>query len=463
MFPFQADPADPVSVPRAREAGLVEKLLWVFLLSFALDYRSSVAREGGGGTGLDQLLFLGLCVSSSCAILWLGRRFLTTRPGAWLLGFWALFLAYMMANSVLQGVNPGRSLRVALPLVFCFFGMANAHVAGCMGIRPAAIVRPVLVAACANIVWRIVHGFLFKEASLETVRLEVQSPANNWLAAWIGCAILLRGRFRWSLIAACGVLFAGIFITVTRSLIFPVMASALASGACWLLGRRWRLFGWSALPGRLLPVGAALALVAFALGAAAVFEPVMIERWNERLFHNASAQNLASDISYLTRKAEADAIWTILKEDPVHFVHGKGFGCSYYWDPAYLPEIWKVLPKKETEVDDIWFAGHSVWTYGLLSGGVIALGCYLALFGITAGWSLRAARANASDPGPDQWLAFLPFVATCCLISETLTANPFQERLTGILFGVMAGLSQAFMVRASWIHASARSHSQHES
>ena len=44
---------------------------------------------------------------------------------------------------MLQGVAPGRSLRVALPLAFCFLGMANAHIAGCMGIRDTAEQRPV--------------------------------------------------------------------------------------------------------------------------------------------------------------------------------------------------------------------------------------------------------------------------------------------------------------------------------
>ncbi len=431
----------------------MERLLWVFLMSFALDYRASAERSGAG---LDQLLFLGLCLTSSLAILWLGGRFLTVRPGTWLLGFWGLFLVFMLGNSLLQGVPIGRSIRVALPLVFCFLGIANAHIAGCMGIRPSRIVAPVFTAACINVVWRIVYGFAFQDASLETVRFEVQSPAVGWLAAWTGCAILLRGRFRWDLIIACGVIFAGIFITVTRSLAFPVVASAAAAGTCFLLGMWWRLFEWSSLWKRLLPVAAIAALAAFALGAIALVEPIMIERWNERLFHNAYAQNLGSDISYLTRKAEADAIWDILSEEPVHFIHGRGIGSSYYWDAAYLPEIQLVIPEEDATVDDIWFAGHSVWTYGLLSGGVIALISYLVLFAATGAFSLTAARANSSDPGPDQWLAFLPFVATCCLISETFTANPFQERLTGILFGMMVGLSQAFIIRASWIHTTAR-------
>lgn len=443
-------------IPRSREAGLVDGLLWLFMMSFALDYRASADRASGAGAGLDQLVFLGLCVSSSLAVLWLGRRFLTVRPGAWLLGFWALFLAFMMGNSLLQGVPAGRSIRVALPLVFCFFGMANAHIAGCMGIRPARIVAPVFAAASINVIWRIVYGFAFQDASLETVRFEVQSPAVSWLAAWIGCAILLRGRFRWDLIIACAALFTGIFITVTRSLIFPVLASAVATGLCFALAVWWRQLDWSCLWKRLLPVAAVTVLAAFALGTFALVEPIMIERWNERLFHNAYAQNLGSDISFLTRKAEADAMWNILNKEPIHFLHGKGIGSSYYWDAAYMPEIWMVIPEEDAPVDDIWFAGHSVWTYGLLSGGVIAVVSYLVLFGATGTFSLIAARANSSDPGPDQWLAFLPFVATCCLISETLTANPFQERLTGILFGMMAGLSQAFIVRASWIHTTAR-------
>lgn len=443
------DPPDPVNPQMARHAVWVERLLWMFIMSFAFDYRADMARDGAG---IDQLLFLASCVASTAGIVILGWRQLTVRPGAWLIAFWGLFIAFMMANAILQGVQVGRSFRVILPLVFCLFGLVNAHIAGCMGIRPSRIIRPLFIAACVNIVWRIFHGFVFNQASVETVRFEVQSPATNWISAWIACAILLRGRFHWSLLVACAVLFIGIAITVSRSLIFPVVVGGMAASFCFALGVKWGMFAWSSLGKRLLPVGAAILLVAFAIGAVAVFQPVMIERWNERLFHNASDRNLTADISYLTRKAEADAIWNILTKDPVHFIHGRGIGTSYYWDSAYLPEIWLVIPKSEGEFDEIWFAGHSIWTYGLLSGGIIALAAYLILFGGTVTSALLSARANASDPGPDQWLAFLPFVATCCLLSESFTSNPFQERLSGIIYGLMAGLPQIFMVRASWIH-----------
>lgn len=447
---------DPVAVPVAPEAVWVERLLWLFLAAFALDYRADMARQGSGGAGLDQLLFLGAAGFSTAGIAWLGRRHLLVRPGAWFLILWSGFLVFLLGNALLQGVAPGRSLRIILPFGLCLAGMMNAHVAGCLGLRPSRIVAPVFAAACVNVVWRIVHGFLFKEISVETVRVEVQSPANNWIAAWIGCTLLLRPRFHWTLPLACAVLFTGIFITVTRSLLFPVMASALASFVCFALSCRWGVQSAAELPRRMLPVGLAVSLVLGCIGIAAVSQPALLERWNERLFHHAADRNTTADISYLTRRAEADAIWKILDENPIRFIHGKGIGASYYWDPAYMPEIHLVFPPDLEVGHDVWFAGHSTWTYALFSGGAIGLLAHIALIVGVMAASLHAARSNATHPGPDQWLAFLPFVAACCLLSETLTSNPFDERLAGIIFGMMAGLPQSFLVRASWIHAGLR-------
>ncbi len=445
---------DPVRVPQSPRVIWVERLLWVFIMSFALDYRGLDDRAGGAGPGLDQLLFLALSLFSTLGILALGWRHLLVRPGAWFIAGWGGFLAFMLGNSFLQGVDPSRSLRIILPFLLSLAAMMNVQIASCMGLRPSKIIAPILIAACTNVIWRIAQGFLFKGVTLETARIEVQSAANHWIAAFIGCALLLRKRFHWTILLATGVLLTGIMITITRSLLFPIMASALGSGLCFLLGTKWRAFHLREAPKRLSPVIMIGVLAVLAIGVIAITEPVLIERWNERLFHHSSDRNTTKDISWLTREAEASAIFTILNKDPLHYIYGHGIGASYHWDPHYMPEIYLVYPRDVVLGDDVWFAGHSVWTYAIFSGGIIALIATIALvFGNMAS-SLHCAYANASNPGPDYWIAFLPFVAALCFLSQSLTSNPFDERLASIFIGLMVGLPQSFIVRASWIHSS---------
>ena len=445
---------DPVHVPRAPQAVWVERLLWVFALSFALDYRAATNRADAGGMGLDQLVFVALACLSTMGIVLLGWRTLLTRPGVWLIGGWGMFLVFMLFNAFAQGVDPGRSLRVIFPLFLNFAGMINAHIAGSVGIRPSRIVTPIALAACTNVVWRIFHGFAFKGVSLDTARVEVLSSANNWIAAFIGASLLLRRPLRASVFIAGAILFGGIIVTVTRALLFPVAMSALTSSLCLFLLVKWRGLGTTEALKRYLPSfaigGGAVAAIVLVL----VVHPALIERWNERLFHHASDRNIATDISWLTREAEASAIFKILSEEPIHYVFGKGIGNTYYWDQDYAPEFYLVYPEGEELGTEVWFAGHSIWTYSLFSGGLIGLATYIALFSYIAVSSLRAARANASEPGPDIWIAFLPFIAVCCLLSESMTSNPLDERLASLICGLMAGLPQAFFVRASWIHAS---------
>ena len=447
--------ADPVQVPQATQAVWVERLLWVFALSFALDYRAATSRADAGGMGLDQLFFVALACASTMGILLLGWRTLLTRPGVWLIGGWGAFLGFMLMNAFAQGVDPGRSLRVIFPLFLNFAGMINAHIAGCLGVRPGRIVGPIAIAACTNVVWRIFHGFAFKGVTLDTARVEVLSSANNWIAAFIGASLLLRRPLHASVFVAGAILFGGIIVTVTRALLFPVAMSALTSSICLFLLVKWRAVSLPDALKRYLP--------SFAIGGAAIaaillvvaIQPVLIERWNERLFHHASDRNIAKDISWLTREAEASAIFQILSEEPVHYIFGKGIGNTYYWDQHYVPEFYLVYPEGEDLGTEVWYAGHSIWTYSLFSGGLIGLCTYLSLFTYIVISSLRAARANASEPGPDIWMAFLPFIAVCCLLSESMTSNPLDERLASLICGLMAGLPQAFFVRASWIHAAA--------
>ena len=356
----------------------------------------------------------------------------------------------MLGNAVAQGVPMGRFVRTGLPFFLSFAAMLNSHVAAGSGVRLAHLAAPVFVTAMINIVWRMFYGLTFTSSTLATARAEILSPALSWSAAFIGCAVLLRGKFHWTLLLAAVGLFTAMLLSITRSLLFPMAASAFACSLFFAFGLRWGAFHFTDLFKRVGPIliagTGALVLV---VGLFVAF-PQALDRWQERLFSPTSDRNMASDPSLLTREAEAKAIFDILDRDPVHYLNGKGVGASFYWDDAYFPELYQVYDPDDLEEmsSNIWYAGHSIWTYSLFSGGFIAVTAFIGLFVGAIAYSISSAAANAISPGPDYWLLFLPAVASVCILSESATSNPFDERLLGMIFGATFSFSQAGFIRA---------------
>ena len=450
-----ADGPDPVTLPPTWQAPWLKALFWVFMLSFAFDYK---AEEPSSISSLIQYGFLGIAASVTGLMLLIGAPFLTVRPGAWLLAIWGVFLVYTAGNALLQGVPPLHFLKTGLPFYLSFAAMLNAHVAVCSGVRLAHLATPIFVTAVINIIWRIVYGLAFTSSTLETARAEILSPALSWSAAFIGCSILLRGKFHWTMLLAAGALFTAMLLSITRSLLFPIAASAFATSLFFVFGLQWGAFRIQDLFKRIWPifvVGGVATI--FVVGLFLAF-PHTLVRWEERLFNPTSDRNMASDPSLLTRQAEAKAIFDILDREPLHYVNGKGVGASFYWDDDYFPELYQVYEKDELEEisSDIWYAGHSIWTYSLFSGGFIALVSFIGLFVATIAFSLFSAAANARLPGPDYWLLFLPAVAAICILSESATSNPFDERLLGMIFGATFGFCQAGYVRAHYLRNAGR-------
>ncbi|MDP0492487.1 MAG: hypothetical protein Q7Q71_15680 [Verrucomicrobiota bacterium JB023] len=446
---YLADGKDPALPRPERLGGVLLFFFWLFMMSFAFDYRV----RDGSGTSIFQYAFLaGGFFSTGCLVL-IGFRYLPSKPGGWIMIGWFLFLAYYLGNSFLQGVPLSRSLRTGLPFVLSFFAMLNSHIVASSGVRVAHLAAPILTTVVINIGWRMFHGFAFGEVDVTTVRAEILSPGLNWSAAFIGVCILLRSRFHWTMLLVAFLLFTAMLLSVTRALLFPMAASAVGTFICYFFGMSQGAFLLRDLPRKLSPIlVATVASLVIIVGLFLAF-PTVALRWQERLFSPTSDRNMASDPSLLTRQAEAKAIFDLLDESPVHYINGYGVGASFYWDDDYFPELYQVLDAEELEEtsSDIWYAGHSIWTYSMFSGGFIALASFIGLFVTAVAFSLSSAAANAANPGPDHWLLYLPVVATFCLLSESATSNPFDERLLGIIFGATFSLSQAGFYRATWM------------
>ncbi|MEM8953156.1 MAG: hypothetical protein AAGD22_03300 [Verrucomicrobiota bacterium] len=419
----------------------IHLFLWVFALSFAFDFR------GESGGSVVQMGFLGIALAAGGIVVALGYRYLNVRPGAWLIVTWWSFLIFSLIVSLLSGVAMGHYARVIIPFVLCGLGIAVAHIGACSGLAMTQIVTPILISLVINVVWRAVYGFAFLGATLETVRVEILSPGINWLTAFIACAVLFRKGIGLRALLIGGLVFTILFVSVTRGPLLAMAVAGLTGFGCLVLAVLWRLIplAWAGRKVITLSVFGAFLL---ALGAVVVVsQPEIHERWVDRLFNQAGGVT-SKDVSWLTREAEAKAMIDILKEAPTTFVYGQGVGADYYWDPAYYPELYLVYPADFDFSGSLWFAGHSVWTYALFSGGVLGLLFHVALFGGVMVFCLRSVYVNRMLPGFRLDYAFLPFVATWCLLSESATSNPFDERLAGLVFGMMAGLPQVLFLRA---------------
>jgi hypothetical protein len=233
--------------------------------------------------------------------------------------------------------------------------------------------------------------------------------------------------------------------------------SFITAGFCLAVAMLWKLYDLRFPIRKVMPlVGLGFAMILVIAGVA-VAQPNLADRWYQRMFDNRGEGGATTeDLSSLMRKAEAKSMWDILAEEPHRFVYGKGLGASYYWDESYYPELFLVYPNDRHQFpDEIYSAGHSIWTYTLFSTGFVGVGVVLLAFFAPMVLSLRAAkRISGTVMGPRAWdsfLVFLPFVAIWVTLSESITRNPFDERFTGVLFGFMMALPQFFFNRAYFL------------
>lgn len=460
MFPFASGSASQSELD-ATPAPSLKWLRWCLvglLFSFAFDYKAPDLAFDSVETGgsVFQFAFLGLALASSGLAVLIGWRSLLVRPGAYLLIFWWGFIAFLLAVALLSGNEPGRILRLLVTPLLLALGLTVTHLAACAGMRPGEAVRWFLAAALVSVVWSLFFGIFGHGLALSEVRMEILSPAIRFLFAWVGCSLLLRRNFTWWTLVILAVPMIPTVLSVTRSLAFPILASALGAGFCLLLGMMWRLYPPSHPWRKLGPlaIGAGGGIAAIVLLALAL--PEVTERWSDRLFNNSGGGATTEDLSALMRKAEAKSMVDILSDEPITFLYGKGLGASYYWDESFFPELFQVYPEDRHQfADDIYTAGHSIWTYTLFSSGIIGILITIGMFLAVMGFCLWAAWTNAQTVmgrwAMDAHLLFLPFVAMLCTLSESITRNPFDERMTGVMFGFMAALPQFFFNRAHYL------------
>lgn len=435
-------------------------LFAIFLFSFVFDYRSPDIGFGATTTGgsFAQYIFLAAAMGAGGLLSLLGCRHLFVRPGVYLVLLWWGYTIASMGVSFAWGNEMGRVLRLAIPMLLVGFGLNATLICAAVGMRPGEAVRWFLFAGLVNVGWRFFFGATQTGIPLSEVRMEVLSPSMGFLFAWVGCAFLLRRKFTWWSILIFGLPLAVAAISITRSLALPITVSFLMAGGCLVLGIIWKMYDLTFPLKKIGPLAAMGIAMVFLLLGVALVQPNLADRWYQRMFDNRGEGGATTeDLSSLMRKAEAVSMWKILEEEPHSFIYGRGLGASYYWDESYFPELFLVYPDDRHQFpDEIYTAGHSIWTYTLFATGFVGIGLTLLSFFIPMGLSLHSAwLVSKTVMGPRAWdsfLAFLPFVVMWAVLSESITRNPFDERFTGVLFGFMMALPQFFYNRACFLN-----------
>ncbi|MEC5129268.1 hypothetical protein VSU19_21080 [Verrucomicrobiales bacterium BCK34] len=436
------------------------RILFVgFLFSFVFDYKSPDLGFGDAATGgsIFQYAFLGLAMLTGGLATVLGAKGLLVRPGVYMVLFWWGYVVMALAVAFFWGNETGRILRLAIPLILVGFAINTTLIVAANGMRPGEVVRWFLFAGLVNVTWRFFFGALFSGIPLSSIRMEVLSPSMRFLFAWVGCAFLLRRKFTWWSLVIFGLPLAVAAISITRSMALPIVVSFITAGFCLVLAMMWKMYDLSFPLKKIGPLIAMGFAMIFVIVGVALAQPNLVDRWTQRLTDNKGESGaVTEDLSTLMRKAEAKSMWDILAKEPHSFIYGRGLGASYYWDESYFPELFLVYPADRHQFpDEIYSAGHSIWTYTLFSTGWIGVGFTLFAFFIPMGMSLHSAYLNSKTVmGPRAWdsfLIFLPFVAMWATLSESITRNPFDERFTGVLFGFMIALPQFFYNRAVYL------------
>ncbi|MEZ5432640.1 MAG: hypothetical protein R3F31_16000 [Verrucomicrobiales bacterium] len=151
-------------------------------------------------------------------------------------------------------------------------------------------------------------------------------------------------------------------------------------------------------------------------------------------------------MSVLMRKAEAEAMFQSLSERSGSWIWGRGYGAPFYWDDDYLAELFLVYPDRENFPEEIYTAGHNLWTYTTFASGIIGLLCLITFVVSPSINALRGVRLlSRLTPGgqiPDLHIVCFPAIAMWTLVATSILENPFDFRLTGSFTGIVAAIPQ---------------------
>ncbi len=412
-----------------------EASVLLFVGAFAFDFRG---QEGGS---LIQYVYAAVAVLFGILAIALGN-WNRTRALMGLLYGTILAISIGTISAIVFFAPVERWIRVVLPFVLftmgIWIGAGSARETGSL----LRVLRVMFALAIVSQVFRLWFANVVAGIGITEARYQILSPVVLFPIAY-GVARLFYGR-SFPIISLLGMFFCigAVLLSITRS--FLISLVALLAFSTWMY---WKtaVISKGASQGILFkrPIISALVVVGFIASMAqiaVVLRPEMIASWSSRLFE-ARVQTTGIDYTYLTRVAELKGIVGILADEPASFLIGRGFGSTYQFDMSYADDLRDIAPHIMELFVPTWYASHNVFTYALFFGGIYALWwqiwIYLRFLQYAKGCYMRIIEESDYRVRSAIFATALFCILT---ISQSITSNPFGERLSAAYFGLCAGM-----------------------
>lgn len=427
-------PPFAAQLPSTTSPGL---LLPVFLFPFAFcfDFRGA---EGGtiaqvAMAAVAASLFLGI------VIIWPINGI--TRLAKHTIALSGVAILVGLGSAFLQDVRFEQALRVSIPFALFFAGLwTGAAIAKSKSAYRCAMMAMV-ISAMGSLCFRYFYATDVAEMAMEDMRYQILSPANSTLLAYV-CATFCFMRVWNPFVALVACALVGVIaISLTRSYLLTVAVAFLAVIAMLYL------FSWRSVAHRHFitwRLRAGFLLIIASVGGAFfadVIRPGVWDAWYFRLFEHRSGLS-GHDFTLITRVAEARGIWEEVSHSVGTFLFGRGFGGEYYWSVEYLDELRAIYGSTSSKAfQSMWHTGHSAFTYALFFGGVIGLVWQIWIF-VAPMRRMAVLRTWLRGTSDGQVLQAVMFNALSVVLylSQSITANPFGERISAQFLGLSIGM-----------------------
>lgn len=403
----------------------------LFLFAFVLDFRG----EQPGGQAI-QYVYAGIALTAAYLVVILGGvagKLASLRTATLWFSIYALVASF---SSYFYEIDLAIYLRVAAPFLLMLSAMLVVNVAIKYGLEAEWFYRMMIWAGFVSTVWTIRYALVERNIGLSEMRYQILSPAIPFLfAAGLSGILVSKTVKLLSLLALVLSLTLGV-LSITRSLILMYLLSTATALAMIFWLRRSSPVESIAVTRRMVLIAA---VVVVAMIGSFIARPALLETWVHRFLWYRTSE-FGGDPTAYTRIAEWRGMWEAMRDEPLTWIWGRGWGGGYFWSAHYYAEL-RAYAEEIRFTSPMWLSGHSVWVYIAFSGGSVGLAAFTIGAHLVAGkiWhTLRELRARAALASSE--LVVTAVVALVSYTSQMFTSNPLGERLGGVFIGASLGL-----------------------